>query len=254
MKASILRLSLVLFLSLVLSACGSTGETRTGEKSDGRKAAETNAALGRQYFDRKQYEIALEKLKRAVAFDPTYAPAHSMLGVLYETLGEMVKAGEEYKQAVRYDPEDGDVNNNYAVYLCGHGNYKEADQHFATALKDPFYNTKYVAAGNAGLCALNNNDLDKAELYLRQSLEYDQKYSQALLPMAQLSYRKQDFLRARAFLQRFESAGQINSESLYLGYLIESELGDGKSASQYRENLMDQFPGSAEAAELRNRT
>lgn len=254
MKQPGLQLFFALFLSLLLSACSSAGQTRTGEKSDSRKAAETNAALGRQYFDRKQYEIALEKLKRAVAFDPTYAPAHTMLGVLYETLGAINKAGEEYKLAVRYDPEDGDVNNNYGVYLCANGNYKEADRHFETALNDPFYNTKYVAAGNAGLCALNNNDLDKAELYLRQSLEYDQKYSQALLPMAQLSYRKQDFLRARAFLQRFESAGQINSESLYLGYLIESELGDGKSASQYLENLMDQFPGSAEATKLRNRT
>jgi type IV pilus assembly protein PilF len=254
MKQSISHLILILFLSALLTACVSTGETKTGEKSDGRKAAETNAALGRQYFDRKQYEIALEKLKRAIAFDTTYAPAHTMLGVLYETLGQMNKAGEEYKQAVRYDPDDGDVNNNYAVYLCSEGRYKEADRHFEKALADPFYNTKFVASGNAGLCALNNNDLDKAELYLRQSLEYDQKYPPALLPMAQISFRKQDFLRARAFLQRFESVGQINSESLYLGYLIESQLGDGKSANQYRENLMDQFPGSAEAAKLRNRT
>ena len=254
MMNSVGGLLLVLLLGLLLSACSSTGETKTGEKSDGRKAAETNAALGRQYMDRQQYEIALEKLKRAVAFDPTYAPAHTLLGVLYETIGETSKAGEEYKLAVRHDPDDGDVNNNYAVYLCGQGEYREAGQHFETAMKDPFYTTKYVAAGNAGLCALNNNDLDKAELYLRQSLEYDQKYAPALLPMAQLSYRKQDFLRARAFLQRFEAAGQISSESLYLGYLIESKLGDGKSASNYRENLMDQFPGSAEAAKMRNRT
>jgi type IV pilus assembly protein PilF len=254
MKQSIFKLLPALLLSLLLAACASTGESKSGEKTEGRKAAETNAALGRQYFDRKQYEIALEKLKRAVAFDPTYAPAHTMLGVLYETLGEIDKAGEEYKLAVRYDAEDGDVNNNYAVYLCSKGKYKEAERHFETAMQDPFYNTKYVASGNAGLCALNNNDLDKAELYLRQSLEYDQKYAPALLPMAQVSYRKQDFFKARAFLQRFESAGKINSESLYLGYLIESHLGDGKSASRYRENLMDQFPGSAEAAKLRNRT
>lgn len=254
MNHSVLKLMLVLFLSVLVSSCASTGETKTGEKSEGRKAAETNAALGRQYLDRKQYEISLEKLKRAVAFDPTYAPAHTLLAVLYETLGETDKAGDEYKQAVRYDPEDGDVNNNYAVYLCGRGHYKEADRHFEKALKDPFYNTKYVASGNAGLCALNNNDLDKAEMYLRQSLEYDEKYVPALLPMARVSYQKEDFLRARAFLQRFESVGQINSESLYLGYLIESQLGDGKSANEYRENLLDQFPGSTEAAKLRNRT
>jgi type IV pilus assembly protein PilF len=72
--------------------------------------------------------------------------------------------------------------------------------------------------------------------------------------MAQVSYRKQEFLTARAFLQRYESASQISSESLYLGFLIESKIGDEKAASQYRENLMDQFPGSTEAAKLRNRT
>jgi len=244
----------VLLLALLLSACATTNENETGAKTEGRKAAEINAALGRQYLDRKQYEISLEKLKRAVAFDPSYAPAHTLLGVLYETIGETHKAGDEYKLAVRYDPEDGEVNNNYAVYLCAQNQYRQADRHFEAALKDPFYTTKFVAAGNAGLCALNNNDLDKAEFYLRQSLEYDKNYAPALLPMAQVSYRKKDFLKARAFLQRYESASSISSESLYLGFLIEGELGDEKAASQYRENLMDQFPGSTEAAKLRNRT
>ena len=251
---SVGKVLLLLLLGLMLSACAATSETKTGEKSDGRKAAETNTALGRQYIDRKQYEIALEKLKRAVAFDSTYAPAHTLLGYLYKTIGENGKAGEEYKLAVRHDPKDGEVNNNYAAYLCDQGEYKDAGKYFETAMQDPFYTTKYVAAGNAGMCALNNGDLDKAELYLRQSLEYDQKYAPALLPMAQISYRKEDFLRARAFLQRFEAVGEINAESLYLGYLIESKLGDGKSASQYRESLMDQFPGSTEAAKMRNRT
>ena len=139
-----------LLLVTQIVACASSAEKPEG-KSDDRKAAETNTALGRQYLDRQQYEISLEKLKRAVAFDHTYAPAHTLLGVLYETIGEMDKAGEEYKLAVRYDPEDGDVNNNYAVYLCSDGRAKEADKHFQTALKDPFYDTKYVAAANAGM-------------------------------------------------------------------------------------------------------
>jgi len=245
---------LSLLLGLLLSACASSGDSKSSAKSENRKAAETNAALGRQYLDRKQYEISLEKLKRAVAFDQTYAPAHTLLGVLYETLGDLKKAGEEYRLAVRYDPDDGEVNNNYAIFLCAQRDFKAARPHFETALKDPFYTTKYVAAANAGMCALSNNDLDSAEIYLRQSLEYDKKFAPALLPMAQVSYRKQDYLRARAFLQRYESEGQINSESLYLGLLIESELGDEKAASHYRENLMDQFPGSPEAAKLRSRT
>ena len=199
MNQSAASMFLALLLAFSLSACVTTGENKASGKSENRKAAETNAALGRQYLDRKQYEISLEKLKRAVAFDETYAPAHTLLGVLYETIGEAGKAGEAYKLAVRYDPEDGNVNNNYAVFLCGKGDYKAASPHFETALSDPFYTTKQVAAANAGMCALSNNDLDRAEMYLRQSLEHDKKYAPALLPMAQVSYRKQDFCKARAF-------------------------------------------------------
>ena len=42
-------------------ACSSTPEKTDNEL---RRAAETNTALGRQYMERGDYEIALDKLKR----------------------------------------------------------------------------------------------------------------------------------------------------------------------------------------------
>lgn len=242
----------VLCLTLFLAACGTTGGNPESDKpSDARKAAETNTALGRQYIERRQYEIALEKLKRAVAYDKTYAPAHTMLGVLYETLGEDKEAGKEYRLAVQYDPDDGDVNNNYAAWLCSQNEGKEAEAYFQTAFKDPFYTTPQVAYANAGICALGLNDLDKAERYLRQSLEYDAEFAAALLPMADLNYRKGTFLPARAFLQRFESVGQEGPGSLLLGYRIEQALGNVTAAGRYQKDLYDRFPTSAEAAQAR---
>lgn len=246
-------LSVVLLAVLLLSGCGSPGRKNLGEPSAARKAAETNASLGRQYLDRRQYEVALEKLKRAVAYDKTYAPAHTLLGVLYETLGQQDLALAEYRLAVHYDPADGDVNNNYAVYLCGQGKSEEADRYFQVAMKDPFYSTPEVAYGNAGLCALGANDLDKAEAYLRQSLDYDAQFAPALLPMADVSYRKEAFLRARAFLQRFEAVGVSNAQSMLLGYRIESALGDAAASGRYQHDLLDKFPNSAEAAQAREK-
>lgn len=213
-------------------------------ESEKRRAAETNTALGRQYLDRGQYEVALEKLKRAVAHDRTYAPAHTLLGILYETIGQPDKAEEEYRKAVQYDPEDGDVNNNYGAYLCGTGKPQEAERYFLTAVKDPFYETPEVALANAGNCALAVGDLDKAESFLRQSLEYDAQLAAALLPLAEVSYRKESFLQARAFLQRYEAVGPMNQESLSLGYRIENRLGDAESAERYRQKLQEQYPGS----------
>ena len=236
-----LRLLAVLLLLGLLAACASEPKKSAEEM---RKAAETNTALGRQYMERGQNEVALERLKRAVAFDKTYAPAHTMLGYLYESIGEYEEAEKEYRLAVRYDPKDGDANNNYGAFLCGRGRREEAQPYFEAAVNDPFYSTPQVAYANAGDCALANGDLDKAELFLRQSLEYDDKLGGSLLSLAEVSYLKESYLRARAFLQRYESVAQMNEESLVLGYRIETALGDEKAAERYRTELLEQFPGA----------
>lgn len=231
---------LVLAGLLVLGGCGSTGGV--DEDRENRKAAETNTSLGRGYMDRGQYEIAMEKLKRAIGFDPTYAPAHTLLGVLYEAIGEEDLAGKEYRLAIKHDPTDGAVNNNYGAFLCRNGKGGQADPYFQTAVKDPFYPTPGIALANAGSCALGLGDLDKAEEYLRQSLEYDDAAPNTLLDMAEVSYRQSSYLRARAFIQRYEAVGPQTEESLLLGYRIESELGAPESAERYRSELESRFP------------
>jgi type IV pilus assembly protein PilF len=239
----ILRI-LILISLIFLAACSSSPE-----KSDdsSRKAAETNTALGQNYMDRGQYEIALEKLKKAVAFDRTFAPAHTLLAVLYETIGDTEQAGQEYKLALQYDPDNGATNNNYGAFLCATGKSKDADKYFAAAIKDPFYQTPAIALANAGSCALDRGDIDKAEIFLRQSLEFDNQLGASLMPMAQISYLKGEFLRARAFLQRYQALGVMDEESLFLGYQIETALGDQKSADKYRLELQNRYPDSLQA-------
>lgn len=230
--------------ALLLAACASAPER---SDADARKAAETNTALGRQYLERGQYEISLDKLKRAVAYDETYAPAHTMLGVLYETIGDRPAAEAAYRKAVRYDPGDGAVNNNLGAFLCGIGKREEADGFFRTAIADPFYQTPQIAMSNAGSCALARGDLDTAESYLRQSLQREPRLAAALLPMAEVSYRKGAYLQARAFLQRYEAVAARTAESLLLGVRIETELGDEASAEKYRRELRDNYPDALRA-------
>ena len=236
----------LLVLVLLITACTTTPGPED-EENKNRKAAETNTALGQGYMQREQYEIALEKLKRAVAYDVTYAPAHTVLGILYETIGEFDLAEKEYAEAVKYDPDDGDINNNYGAFLCRVGKGKGADQYFLKAVKDPFYKTPEVAYLNAGNCALAEGDLDKADVFLRQSLGYNDKMPSALISMADVNYQTGNYMRARAFLQRFGSVGAWDEDSLLLGYRIESKLGDAKSANRYRLELLSLFPESSQA-------
>jgi type IV pilus assembly protein PilF len=239
MKLSLLALTIAI---LALGACASSPPAPSDSV---RQQAQINTSLGREYMTRGQYEIALDKLKKAINADPEYAPAHTVIAVLYERIGEAEKAEQHYRSAVEAAPANGDVNNNYGVFLCKNGSPGKAVGHFLKAIDDPFYRTPAVAYANAGACELQGGNLDKAERFLRQSLEYDAEFADALLPMANIYYQNKDYFRARAFLQRYEGAGPDTADSLALGFRIETGLQNREQASAYLQKLMSAFPESS---------
>lgn len=244
-----IKVMLCAITAVTLTACAG-GPESADDDARARKQAEINTSLGQEYLNRGQYAIALEKLKKAISFEPDYVPARTMLAILYEQIGETEQAREQYKTAVDLAPSNGDVNNNYGVFLCQNGQESNAIQHFLKAAEDPFYRTPAVAFANAGSCELQAGNLDKAERYLRQSLEYDAEFADALLSLANVNYLNGEDFRARAFLQRYESSGPDTSESLLLGSRIESRLNNDKGASEYAAELMSRFPNSNQAKEL----
>ena len=236
---------------LLLSACASQQTDVSNSENKQRKAAESNTSLGLEYMNRGQYEVALGKLKKAVKDDPGYAPAHTVMAVLYERIGESDLAGQQYREAYEADPTDGDVNNNYGVYLCQSSENNKAIDYFLRALDDPFYSSPSVALANAGSCELRRGHVAEAEGFLRRSLKIEPEFSDALVSMAQLNYEQENYLSARAFMQRYEAVANPGAASLLLGYKIETASGDGKSAYKYKLALEYSFPNSDQAAEVR---
>lgn len=244
---------LVATLSLTLSACASTGsESRgsreprptaeRGEAAPRNEPAELQVKLGRGYMDKGEYEVAHEKLERAIRLDPKSVDAHTLMAVLFERINRPKFAEKHYRRAVELDPDDGSTNNNMGGYLCRLGRYDEADTYFQRALDDPFYKTPGAAYSNAGLCAAQAGNAEKSEAYFRKSLEANPRDSAALFELALSSFRRNDFMRARAFIQRFEAASQPDASALDLAAQIEDRLGDKAAAAKYRERLKTEFP------------
>ena len=241
---SLPRLALVLVV-LLLAGCAGGGGTRSkaeGGKSEKQQAAEIQVKLGRGYMEQKQYETAHEKLEKALQLDPGSVDGHTLMAVLYERIDRPKLSEKHYRRAVELDPEDGSTNNNFGAYLCRLGRYGEADAYFRKALDDPFYKTPGAAAANAGVCASLAGDHARAETYFRKSLETNPNDPSLLYEMALLNFRRADFLRARAFMQRFEAAGRPDAAALDLAGQIEDRLGDAAAAAKYRERLKTEFP------------
>jgi type IV pilus assembly protein PilF len=247
----IFRSALLALTTLLLVSCGTTSPSSTSSKSRNLEAADTQVRLAVGYMQNGKYELALERLKRAVQFDPRSSEAWSTMGVLYEEIKDSAQAEKSYKRAAELEPKKGAPHNNYGQFLCRIGKYDEADREFQVALSDPFYKTPAMAASNAGGCAQRAGRMDVAESYLRKALELDPSMSDAYLPLANILERKGDAMKARAFLQRHEAAGlPVSAEFFALGVRIETRLGDQKSADEYLAQLGQKFPSSEQAKRL----
>lgn len=196
--------------------------------------------LGQRYYARGEYEIALEKLQSALEINPNSANGHTVIAILYETINDGARAAEHYRKSLQYGGRNGGILNNYGSWLCRQQRFDEADEHFRRALADPFYRSPESALANAGTCALAAGKFDVAENYLRQVLAARPEDEQALIGMAEVAWRKEDFLNARAFLQRAESRTPLSRSALQLAAQIEDSLGDSAAAAAYRARIGSQ--------------
>jgi len=237
---------------LLLAGCAmvSARERHLGSKVNLAIAAEANTQLGIEYLREGNYELSLQKLEKALSLDPDMPEAHDAIAVLYERVGETKKAEQHYKKALRLRPDNARGHNNYGQFLCSQERYAEAEEQFLDAANNPFYEAVPVALTNAGICATRIPDAGKAEEYFRRALEQAPEFAPALLQMGYLRFSQDNYMGARAYLQRFQATGSHTPESLWLAVRTEYALHDREAWSKYAFMLRNKFPNSEQAALL----
>lgn len=243
------RLAVVWIGALVIAAsgCASSGGSVERERSNRNKAADTNTQLAIAYLNRGNAEVALEKIERALAQDPTFSEAHTVAGIVYEQMGRFDKAEVHYRQAVRLSPDDGNLLNNYGQFLCTLDRVEESLEYFTRAIEQPFYRTPEVALTNAGACLERVGRADEAERNFRRALEANEVYPDALYRLSRSLCTRGDNFRARAFLDRYHGVAPQSPESLWLCLVIETRLNDPETAGRCADRLASGFPDSRHA-------
>ena len=240
---------IVMLAAAMLFAAGCVSST-TGTPApdpDDNDAAEYNYQLGARYYGNKSYELARDRLERAIELDPRLAKAHMTLGMVYEALDNKRLATESYRNAIRSAPRDFNIQNAYAVFLCRQEDYEEARKYFDRAANHPENDDAEVTLTNAGLCMAQKPDLAAAEEFYRAALEHKETYGEALLQLCLLKYQQEDYLHSRAFLQRYMSSNITTAGVLYLASEIERKLGNDRGRQEFVNQLLRDFPESAEA-------
>ena len=208
--------------------------------------ARTALLVGQAALGRGDLAAARSAVDRALKLDRHSPSAHTLAAAVAEHEGQARKAGEHYRKAVELAPTRGVFLNNYGAWLCASGQPAEALPWFDQALADPGYGTPAAALANAGACALQAGDDQRAGPYLEGALALDPANPVALRAMATHEFRGGRYLRARAFSQRGLDAGGADPAALMLASQIEEKLGDNAAAARYVQLLETEFPGFAE--------
>lgn len=236
---------LLVLLNLGMFAGCTTEIVRPG--ADFAKAAEANAKLGLGYMRQGNFEVAMNKLEKALHFDDENISANHYMAELHRRLGENKTADKYYHKAMELSPKDTDIQNNYGVFLCDLGKYTEADKRFKKVLKNPLYTTRSKVYENIAMCAKRKGDLRKAEHNFNKALLMDPRLGKSLLEMAIINYDKGEHVSAYSYYLRFLKVSKHSARSLWMGVLLENKEGNKSKAASYALLLKRSFPQSKEA-------
>ena len=190
-------------------------------------------------------DAAERKVREALKLAPEAPDALVLQAGIDDRRGRTRQAGENFRKAAELAPQRGDVLNNYGAWLCQQGQPAESLVWFDRALQAPGYATRGEAQANAGSCALDAGQLERAERDLRAALVAAPANPVALESMAQLSYRQGRYMEARAFAERRIAAAPATRSVLQLASQIEVKLGDRAASDRYLQRIRQEFPQDA---------
>ncbi len=238
----------VCLLPVILAACS----LFSAPERESDAAAGVYLQLGIRYLNLNNLPAAKENLELALKTDSNKLPVHVALAFLYEKLEKLDDARAQYESGLRIEPENLDLQNNFGRFLCDRREFDKGMALLTQSSGNLLNQNPWMAFTNAGRCQMAMGDKAKAETFFGKALQGNPSYPPALLEMQKLNYQNGDSKAAREYQQRFLSVSEPTPESLWIGIQTESALGNTMIVKEFTQLLLDKFPFSNEAKQIKS--
>jgi Tfp pilus assembly protein PilF len=84
--------------------------------ADGRSDARAQVDFGVSVASKGLWREAIYRWEKAVELDPSYAAAYNDLAVAYEHEGNLLKAKDAYEKALKIEPNNAQIRQNYELF------------------------------------------------------------------------------------------------------------------------------------------
>lgn len=139
--------------------------------------ARNNFKVGRTYFEKEDYEHAIEAFQKAVKEEPHYPDAIYLIGMSYYGLKKYDKAKEFLEKTITMEAGFFPAYANLGNVYIAEKKYKEAKAHFQHMMSVP--KAAPTATYCLGVLAYVQQDLKEAEKQWRETLRLDSKNARA---------------------------------------------------------------------------
>lgn len=136
------------------------------------QAAYYNAQLGLLYTQKGFYPQARAKVYHALEMDSHSAYAHYAVAFYEQKTHQWHEAQKHYQQALSLAPGNGELHENYAIFLCEQRKFPQALEHFSHAAQDLNYPWVDRVYQHAGECAMQIPDRQLAQSYFEKSQQF----------------------------------------------------------------------------------
>ena len=157
------------------------------------------------YYERGQYDRAIEDYNHVIGLNPNHANAFSNRGATYALRGEYDRAIENYDEAIRLNPKHADAFSNRGVAYARKGDYDRAVENYDEAIR---LNPKHAAAlygrGNA---YRRKGDYDRAIENYDETIRLNPRHANAFSNRGVAYARKRDYDRA---IENYDEAIRLN--------------------------------------------
>jgi len=240
------------WLALIACVVLTTGcvSVSPGNKWTVNARVDIQTRLGLSYMKLGRLESAGLALERALALAPNASRANHAMALFQLRVDDRVAAEPYFRQAVETDNDNFSARNDFGGYLCQSGRTEEGLAQFDRALRNPYNDRLYISQLGAGACYARILNWKEAEGYLSLALVARPRLALALYQMAKVTFAQADYLRTRAYLQRFFDTGAGSAASLSLAVRNELKLKASDLVQLHADRLRTEFPQSTEASDI----